>query len=700
MNNKKITALVILILIAITTSNAYSDNNKENIGKKFYLIYDLYKQKKYGELITQINSNDERIPFLSDYYLYFEARAYQELNNGEKSLKKFNEIIKRFPASALYSSALYNSGKILMLQGKTKEAAPILKKAASLTNYIEDRGGRLFTYAKALEETRQFNESILVYNEIRLNYPATQYSKEAFKRVDDLRKKKSVKSPDSDSELLWDEAEILLKERKYNEAQKAFELVYKKFPAFPLAEKANIRQALTFKTLKDEKNYQKKLEFIVSHSKKKGIIAEALYLLAQKAWNKNQHEEAKEYIVRLIDEFENSAFTDKAYYMLGRIHEEEGNFTAASKTYEELARYYPESSFLNEALFRKGFSLYKAKKYIEAVNVLAKIKNDGNSFYEAALYWQAKAYLKLDNTKDAARKLNEIVLSGKQGYYTFIARQLLKNYKNSVFTPIFDTVISFEKITNTKPSSEQALKYLTAPKILNQNEISHLEKYIAFKKLRIKEFAEIELKELKRIARLTQGVTSSLAVLFYNEGDYQTAITLARKGISSSHANNGIKDEIPFISYPLPFEPQLSSLCESYKIHPLLVTSLILQESIFNSSIVSRAGAVGLMQIMPETGRILSTKLKVSYSSGRLYEPELNLKLGIYYLSDLLKMYDNNIIKALSAYNAGEKAVDRWTKRFPNKETDEFVEDIPYRETRNYVKLVLRNFEIYRDIYK
>ena len=84
-----------------------------------------------------------------------------------------------------------------------------------------------------------------------------------------------------------------------------------------------------------------------------------------------------------------------------------------------------------------------------------------------------------------------------------------------------------------------------------------------FKKLKINEFAELELKELKRIARNISGIVSSLAILFYEEGNFYTAIYLARKVLDNSFINNGIKGEVPFISYPFPFAVQINKLCET-----------------------------------------------------------------------------------------------------------------------------------------
>ena len=132
------------------------------------------------------------------------------------------------------------------------------------------------------------------------------------------------------------------------------------------------------------------------------------------------------------------------------------------------------------------------------------------------------------------------------------------------------------------------------------------------------------------------------------------------------------------------------------------ILALIRQESEFDRSANSHVGAKGLMQIMPATGKLLSKQLNISYSKDKLTENEFyNLQLGTYYISELYKNFDNNIYLALAAYNAGPHRVSRWLKRFgdPRKkeiDTLDFIEHIPFLETRNYVQRVIENINVYK----
>ena len=128
------------------------------------------------------------------------------------------------------------------------------------------------------------------------------------------------------------------------------------------------------------------------------------------------------------------------------------------------------------------------------------------------------------------------------------------------------------------------------------------------------------------------------------------------------------------------------------------MAGLIRQESAFASDAVSVSNALGLMQVWPPTGTTLAKALKVSYSKTRLFDPDYNLRLGAYYLSNLLKMFGKPEY-AFAAYNAGENRVVEWTTGQNYEELPEFVESIPITQTRDYVQIVMRNVSLYQRIY-
>jgi soluble lytic murein transglycosylase len=138
------------------------------------------------------------------------------------------------------------------------------------------------------------------------------------------------------------------------------------------------------------------------------------------------------------------------------------------------------------------------------------------------------------------------------------------------------------------------------------------------------------------------------------------------------------------------------------RVDPFLVAGLIREESLYSARVVSPVGAIGLMQLMPATAQKVARQLGMQdsdYDPQGLYEPEHNIQLGTYYLGQLLNEFQDNIIYSVAAYNAGPQAVKRWIAQNGQRDPDEFVELIGYRETRGYVKRVVGSYRIYRTLF-
>jgi soluble lytic murein transglycosylase len=151
--------------------------------------------------------------------------------------------------------------------------------------------------------------------------------------------------------------------------------------------------------------------------------------------------------------------------------------------------------------------------------------------------------------------------------------------------------------------------------------------------------------------------------------------------------------------FPLPYKDDLVANAKERGLDPYDVAALIRQESEFNPQAKS-AFAYGLMQIRPATGRMLGKQEGMGViATNALYTPSVSLKLGTEYMRQQLKSWDNDMFRMLAAYNAGPGRVQEWLKWMNYREPAEFVESIPFTQTREYVQAVLRNADIYREIY-
>jgi soluble lytic murein transglycosylase len=160
------------------------------------------------------------------------------------------------------------------------------------------------------------------------------------------------------------------------------------------------------------------------------------------------------------------------------------------------------------------------------------------------------------------------------------------------------------------------------------------------------------------------------------------------------------RNNLPFLIYKLFYPTFYADVIKREsgirEVDPFLVSSVIRQESIFNPSIVSPAGAVGLMQIMPYTGKEIAKWLNESYAIDSLYQPTTNIRWGTRYLRELLDQFDGNLVLVLGGYNGGPHNAKRWYEKNKDEDFDLFVEDIEFSETRTYVKKVLSNYWTYR----
>lgn len=160
-----------------------------------------------------------------------------------------------------------------------------------------------------------------------------------------------------------------------------------------------------------------------------------------------------------------------------------------------------------------------------------------------------------------------------------------------------------------------------------------------------------------------------------------------------------IEEKILLYLYPKKYEEYVYKYSKELNIDPMLTFAIIKTESNFEEKSESTSGAIGLMQLMETTAEEQAKKLNMEYKKEMLYNPEINLKLGLNYFNVLLDYYNQNYILAFAAYNAGLGNVQKWIKEGTIKENGSDIENIPFKETNMYVRKIIRNYEIYTKLY-
>jgi len=179
-------------------------------------------------------------------------------------------------------------------------------------------------------------------------------------------------------------------------------------------------------------------------------------------------------------------------------------------------------------------------------------------------------------------------------------------------------------------------------------------------------------------------------------GEVSRGMALARRALAASAPRD---TRLLRLMYPLPFEDVVRAEAASHRVDPSLAAALIHQESSFNPRAVSRAGALGLMQVLPSVGASIAKSQGIaSFERVMLFQPDVNVRLGMTHLDAMLRQYPR-VEYALAAYNAGGSPVRRWRRKPGSDDPELFVERIPYDETRDYVRILLRNQATYKLLY-
>jgi soluble lytic murein transglycosylase len=310
---------------------------------------------------------------------------------------------------------------------------------------------------------------------------------------------------------------------------------------------------------------------------------------------------------------------------------------------------------------------------------------------EKVLYWKGRTLEKMGKSLEAEESFG----------------QLLKNFPTSYYSQLVSSQGRFPALPKGafSPLKDQPLSpFLEWEKADSPgSKISHLEKGRLLIRLTLLPLAVGEFEAMEEEGTNREETWMEVSRLYRQAEEYYRSNLLVRRKISLKPLPGSPSDRekaLYLLAYP-PGNPSLvNRYAQAQSLDPALLCALILEESRFHAQAISPAGARGLMQIIPPTGKRVAKELKIQrFSPDQLFEPAVNVRLGSYYLAKLLEEFQGKIPLALAAYNAGPHMVRKWLADGRSAAEDEFVENIPYSETRNYVIRVLSSAQVYRALY-
>ena len=375
----------------------------------------------------------------------------------------------------------------------------------------------------------------------------------------------------------------------------------------------------------------------------------------------------------LLEEYPGSDQAAEVAWNAGSNAEAGGSLDRALQHYAFLAENVRTHALAGQARMRSGQIHLRRGNRAAAADVFEAYLADfpdGRRWQEAA-YWAGRTRLELGDTTSAQHHLN-LVLQQPVEYYAVMAADLLE--------------IPFE--VNVPPGAAS-----TEPGWLSEG----LVRLDVLTEAGLEHGAEAEIERLRERAGTERGPRLRLAEALIERGRTIDGINLAWALLRDEGSWD---QQILRAAYPFPYRELVRREAAEWGIDPFMMAAIIRQESAFKADIVSHAGAIGLMQVMPPTGAELARAHGPSgFTQASLTKPEVNLHLGSAFFVDMSRRYDNDLPLVLSAYNAGPTRATRW-RRYPEASDPlRFTERIPFTETRGYVKNVRRNVGIYRVLY-
>ncbi len=421
------------------------------------------------------------------------------------------------------------------------------------------------------------------------------------------------------------------------------------------------------------------LESLLASRPPPSIEPRAELLLARVTYRRGWHREGRARLREIADRYPGSGSALRALSLLGDLYEGAGNIARARAIYEEIVERYTGSSAAPRAHFRLGVLAFMDGDYAGARAHFDRLRRRHRlSTYQGlrATYWSARARLaegKPGQAEEAERLFRQVQARNPFGYYGLLAAE-------RVGIDPWSNLTRGPEPKEIEPATRQKLMLVDLLRMAG-----------------LDEEARTLLESITSATPKRPEETLGLALALAERGFGQEAVNLgwqahSRLGVWSYNVLRAI--------HPLAFREIIVAEAQDRELDPYLVAAVARQESAFAADVVSRAGARGLMQIMPQTGRWWADRLGFrDYSDELLFHPEFNVHLGAAYFADLQRRYGELQI-ALVAYNAGPTRARRWRERPAYKADPElFAERIPLSETRTYVKSVQTWYRIYRQLY-
>ncbi len=632
--------------------------------------------RRYTEAISAFHSAGVSGDALDDYADYLGAQAAQragQLGVAEPLLDGFAD---RYPESIFASTAALLLAT-LKLQGNDAAGALRLlnaERGSAIGGHADFR----LTLARAYQQSGDSPHAIEVYRALYVDLPLSPESAQARQQLE------AIGAPLSAAQRKV-HADQLFNAKRYSDAAEEYHGIQRDSRGLAAADRDALDIYAGVCDLKLKRIGRREAEKLPTTT---GDSAAArAYILAELSRSEGNHAAHDETISEMVRLYPTSRWLEEALYSGGNMYLLLHDPAQAIYHYQLLVTMFPDSTYAPSAHWRTAWMNYRLRRYSEAARLMEEQieRYPGGLEVPSALYWRARIL------EDEERRLPEAA-----SFY----RTLSKTYANYYYAGLARQRLAVigEQADGPAPALLEHVRPPEVPDLAGilPEDDPHLIKARLLANASLNEYIAPEIQ-----ASPTSGQWGALAQaeIYASFGEYTRSL--------QSMKHSGLPffalpfDQVPrsywALLFPRPFWGELTADAQANGLDPYLVASLIRQESEFNAGAVSHASAYGLMQLLPSVGKSIAKKRGLKgFNANQLLVPAVNLQLGTINLREVLNRYGGQVEYALAAYNAGDVPVRQWMSSEDYKDTPEFVESIPYTETREYVQAILRNRELYR----
>lgn len=626
---------------------------------------------------------------LGDYALWLRGRALQSSGNHAEAMKVFAQISKEFP-----NSIRANDSKLLWANSALQTG-----QAAQIPNFLSELNEKrnadsLLLTAKSYDQQSDQTNAIKFYRQVYFYGAGTNAAKESEAKLTFLSQPLMPQT----AEEISARAESFVNAKNYAEAEKAYAQLFASFPN-AASPQISYKRFLNFINLKKMPDAQNAFNSIAANAKEK---EEAYYQLALGYAKNRLWENARTTVEEMRGKFPNGKLVPKTVIAVGMAARDAKNKPDETYFLRSAVASYPQAIEVAQAQFELAWLEHENNNFQESSRLLtehlARYVDRDNTNRGKAGYWAARDSERAGKINEACALYDATAYRYGANWYGYIALQRLTALRSRGQCQSKQNFPSGSLI----PKAVENLKQIiVAPETSTAKELERAEKSEELSTVGLFDWSIDELKEAQKTAGNSPKINLSLAKHYRLKGDQVNALLSLAKSYpdyAQMFPEELGRDEWD-IFYPLIHWNDIKYWAKQRNLDPYQVAGLIRQETIFDPKAKSGANAYGLMQLLIPTAQVMARKYGSSspVSASSLFDPTLNIELGTAYMQEQLSKYGRIEYMAV-AYNAGPGRVVQWAKILP-LEMDEYVEDIPFKETKGYVQGVIRNSAQYRRLY-